>query len=197
MSIKKTSPHLSYFLERLYTEIPTLLEESFSLAMQKSGDLEPDYQRPLDQPYNPRPARHALIGIKDMHIKDLDSLQLLILSSLLEKGQFITPSSLTVISNEFPNIVTKRLLALEELHAEITLKGKSYENPEFPIFLCTYIDRMRHAHLAGKIVVKELYDRLNPDSIEPSKHTYDVSSLKLIIISWRNKIQRQYPDLLQ
>lgn len=160
--------------------------------MQRGGNLEPDYQRPTGQSYNPRPARIALIGIKDANIKDVESVQLLILSCLLENGQFLETITPDEIIKAFPIIDQNRLAKLAELQAQDILSKESFSNPELPIYLCLFIDRMRHSHLSHYEKIKEIFLKLDPDDIDP---THLTSKLKLIIKNWREKMKRQFPEL--
>ena len=149
MYLKIHSPHLSYFIEKEFSMIPSSIEESFKYAMDRDGGLELDYQRVEGQSYNPRPARVALIGIKDANIRDEKSIQLLILSCLLEKGNFTNSTSAEEITQTFPNLDKNSIENIVQLCELSKLSEESFLNPDMSIYLCLYIDRMRHAHLSG------------------------------------------------
>jgi hypothetical protein len=192
MSLKTTSPHLSYYIERLFGGIPECLEDSFNFTIEHGGMLELDFKRPEGQSYNPRPARIALIGIKDENINSLELIQLLILSSLIEVSENVNALDVNLISKKINIINPTRLLNLQKYANEDEAACTSLDKDDFKILLSLHIDRMRHSHQGTIDDIKRAFKKSKQYLNNPQ-----ASSLRssLIINNWCEKMQRQFPEI--
>lgn len=193
MSLKIISPHLSYYIERLFKGIPEILEKSFEFTMEHGGNLELDFQRPEGQSYNPRPARIALIGIKDENIKDLESIQLLLLSSLLENGVYLKSVGTNLIIDQISVLSPQRLNLLATYCDETELDCSMLTEEDLKIVLALHVDRMRHSHQGTFDDIKLLYKN---SKIYLNDSKANSLNLHHIITNWCHKMERQFPNKL-
>jgi len=138
-NISKYSPHLAGVLKRAGMTQLMGLDEAFAFALEHGAWMELDFEREEGVPYNPRPARVALILINDAKTKDLSALTAGVLATahpdlnLLREKLSVLPSAVTELA----------ILALSE--PELLIEQRA---PHAGIVACAlHLDRARHRHL--------------------------------------------------
>ncbi len=139
-NIAAHSPHLAGALKQAAVPMPEMLDAAFAFSLEHGGWLEIDFERDENASFNPRPARVALILLRDAHIKDSEVLTAAMLATAHADLTHFR-STLTAI----PARVCE-LAVLAQAEPEM-LEAKGVPNAG-KIAAALHLDRARHRHLA-------------------------------------------------
>lgn len=182
MNISNKSPHLEGYLKRLiksgkinsYAD----LDEAFTWCMQNGGIDEHDFIREAGVSFNPRPARVAIILMKEEGVQDLDILTAAVLSSCADKIHNYDNAS-----DEIKSLVSKSMQP-----ASIILEYKPAV-----IALANRLDRARQLHrcnLKDASIHWPKFLEENSDYLTlAEKHS---KSLSILLSSWEKRFRTQF-----
>lgn len=137
-TIRIHSPHLSVVLERRSNSWH-VLSESFRVAMEQGGRLEPDFEREAEASFNPRPARIALILLNDARVEDEQVLAAAVLAAAAMNDPGLACAS------ALPQEVSMLARAALQSPSGLLVGG----NTSASLIACAvHLDRARHRHLS-------------------------------------------------
>lgn len=139
-NISRHSPNLAGALRRAEVKDAQMLDQAFGFALEHGGLTELDFEREEDVSFNPRPARVALILLRDAHIKESEVLTAAMLATAHADLTHFR-STLTAI----PGRVCE-LAILAQAEPEILEEKASASAGKIAAAL--HLDRARHRHLA-------------------------------------------------
>lgn len=148
--ISKFSPHLDIVSSQTFQAEELLtLGAALEVAMENGGGSELDFERVEGVSYNPRPARVALILIKDAGIQNMPVIAAALLASLDAKAfhaanleRSFDEKIVTLASRSYENIL--------DLSRENTESSKN----AVLIAAAHWLDRVRHLHQSPKIELR-------------------------------------------
>lgn len=183
MNIHKDSPHLDGLLNRLMKKGSLkhrdyqLIDRAFAISMQHSGKEEIDFIREDGVSFNPRPARAALILIKDAKETSAVSIAAIVIASVYETTEDL----------EFDSAVLD--LVKESLKDTTKIQSKSAA-----LIACSlWLDRARHLHQ----IAEENREKVWPSFLEMHKNYLELankhsSSLHILLDAWERRFRNQF-----
>lgn len=175
MPIRDLSPHLAGELDRRGLSCPTL-DAAFDFAIQHGGLDEVDFVREEGVSYNPRPARIALILLKDVQTDSFLTLAGGMLAAV-PAALHLAPRSCT----DAAALAHRSALPPTELAGE----------PAAAIACAVFLDRARHLHQAAsdrrRQIGETMLDQCK-DYIRLAEHA--APGIAVLLTHWERRVRR-------
>ena len=179
MQINTRSPHLASVINSLELDIE-LLDAVFQATMLAGGDDELDFIRQPSVSFNPRPARVALILIKNCSCHN---------EKIIAAGMLASVAEFEIASLQVEQESLKIALAAKEF-LQNNLDAQ-LQTPVVQVALAAWLDRIRHIHLASEQNV----DRLRAMSVERTRRFLPIATehapqLANLLKHWLSRSER-------
>ena len=157
--ISKYSPHLETVSNQIFCARDLVaFGLALEVAMQYGGAVELDFERPEGASYNPRPARVALILIKDAGIKKPSVIAAALLASL-DVDTFCK----TDLSNKFEKDIIELASRSYENIVSLGREDSEISQQASLVAASHWFDRVRHLHQSPNLELRRtLYEATKP-----------------------------------
>lgn len=161
--LQEYSPHLLGVLKRVTSDrVSQEVEAAFQFAMLHGGKLEQDFERRDSSSHNPRPARAALILIRDGRSVEPEMISAAILGSVVT-SMAILPAMAREFSDRVVALSVNAALFSGMLAGASAgcfgLKDSDRENVSL-IGHCLLLDRLRHLHQSEMLTYRQKQELL-------------------------------------